>query len=123
MVADWDCIVRNLLRAARVGIFGAWYRPAILPPAAFEEFLHLVEEALAFRAALRVAFGFRLELLEQLALPAREVLRRLDRHLDIHVAAHGAAQHREPLAPQPELIAGLGPGRDLDLRLGAVDRR
>src|SRR5579863_2848202 len=93
-----------------------------LPSAAFEELLHLGEEALAFRAAFAVAFGFRLKFLQQLALPAREILRRLHRDLDIHVAAHRASQHREPLAAQAELIARLRAGRDLHLRLGAIDR-
>src|ERR1700722_17257716 len=80
---------------------------ADLLPTALEEFLHLREETLPLRAALAVAQRFRLELLHQLPLPARQVLRGFHRDLDIHVAARRAPQHREALAAQAELIAGL----------------
>jgi hypothetical protein len=94
-----------------------------LAPAALEEFLHLGEEALAFGAAFAVSLRLCLELFEQFALPARQVLRRFHRHLNIHIAARRAPQHGKTLAAQAELFPGLRPRWDLDLRLGAVDRR
>src|ERR1700688_2311667 len=72
---------------------------------AFEELLYLGEEALMLRAALVVLLGLGFELLEQLALAAAEVTRRLHGDLDEHVAPRGAAQDRKPLAAEAELIA------------------
>src|SRR5690348_5499744 len=61
-------------------------RPPSAPPT-LEEGRHFGKEALMVRAAL-AAFGrFGLELLQQFALPGREVLWRFDRDLDEHVAA------------------------------------
>src|SRR6185437_7177704 len=88
-----------------------------------EELLHLGEEALAFRVALVVGHRFRLELLHELALPAGEVLRRLDGDLDVEIAARRAAQHGKALPAQAELVAGLGARRNFHPRLAAVDRR
>ena len=60
---------------------------------------------------------------KQLALAARQVLRRLDDDLDVEVAEVARAQHRHALAAQPELAPGLRALRDADLGLGAVERR
>src|SRR5580700_1940365 len=98
-------------------------RSTALSAAALEELLHLREEPFALRAALAMALGLCLELLEQLALAPCQMLRRLHRDLYIHVAAHRTAQHREAFAAQSELVAGLRARRDLHLRLAAVDRR
>src|SRR5208282_1783324 len=98
-------------------------RPAPSAAGALEEFLYLGEEPLAFGVVLLALLCLGLELLQQLALPASQVLRRLHRDLDEQVPARGAAQHRESLAAQAELIAGLRAGRHLHLGLAAVDRR
>ena len=62
------------------------------------------------------------EFLEQFTLATGQVLRRLDGHLNIHVATRRAAQHGETLAAQAELVAGLGARGDLHLCLAAIDR-
>src|SRR6056297_1815309 len=77
------------------------------------------EEALAFRV---VVLAQRLELAQELFLPAGEVDRRLDGQLDEHVAAGPAPQRRHALAPQTHLPAGLRAGGRLDARAAAVDR-
>src|SRR5690606_17825068 len=75
--------------------------------------------------ALLAAEG-RLELLQQLALRGGEVDRRLDHHPAVQVAWRAAAYRTHALAAQAEGLAGLGLGRDADLRLAAegqhVDR-
>jgi len=73
------------------------HHPNGLRPPALEEVAHLGEEALMVWAVFGALLGFRLELLQQLALLRTEVLRRFDRDLNEHVAALGAAQDREPL--------------------------
>src|SRR5258708_15775840 len=93
------------------------WRQSWLRPSALEELPHLGEEPLMVRAMFGALLRLSLELLQQLPLLRAEVLRRLHRDLNEHVAALGAAQDREPLAAQPELIAGLGAPRDLYLRL------
>src|SRR6185312_16377643 len=77
------------------------------------------EESLGFGAGLA---GL-LELLEQLFLFGRQVGRRLDGDLDVHVAALGRAHDRHALGAQAELVAALRPGRDVDARRPAVERR
>src|ERR1700712_1948888 len=89
------------------------YRPTSSLPV--KELAHPREESLGIRAALVVALGFLVEFLQQLALTAGEMLRRLHRDLDVHVAARRAAEHRESLGPQPELLAALRPCGDLHL--------
>src|SRR5688500_18493361 len=84
-----------------------------------EHLLHLAEEALGFGAGLAGP----LELLEQFLLLGREVGRRLDVDLDVHVAALGRAHDRHAPAAQAELVAALGAGRDVDARHLAVERR
>src|SRR4030095_8194467 len=64
-----------------------------------------------------------LELLEQFLLLGREIGRRLDVDLDVHVAALRRAHDRHALAAQAELVAALGAGRDVDARHLAVERR
>src|SRR6185437_14278823 len=64
-----------------------------------------------------------LELLEQLFLLGRQVGRRLDGDLDVHVAALGRAHDRHALGAQPELVAALRARRDVDARRLAVERR
>src|SRR5690606_8298144 len=63
------------------------------------------------------------ELLEKLALPARQVDRHLYRNLDVEVAGRGRAEHRHALAAQAELRAGLRAGGDRHLGPAAVQRR
>src|SRR5690242_17290615 len=87
-----------------------------------EELAHLGEEAFALRMGA-MAGAFLLELAQQFLLPLGEVDRRLDHHLDIHVAARGRAQHRHALAPQPELVAALRARRHVDLGAPAIDGR
>src|SRR5690606_17949141 len=98
-------------------------RPGLVPSPAetFEEIAHAGEEARRFGIVLRR--GYLLELLEQLALAAGEVLWRLDHDLDVHVANPGGAQYRHALAAQAELLAGLRAVGNLHARLAAVDRR
>src|ERR1700722_11722651 len=48
------------------------------------------------------------------------MLWRLHRDLYEHVASLGAAQDREPLAAQAEIVARLGARRNFHLRLGTV---
>src|SRR5690606_10051707 len=52
-----------------------------------------------------------------------ELNRGFDADLDIHVAAGGRAQHAHALALEAELLAGLGPGRDVHLGARALDGR
>src|SRR5687767_320870 len=84
-----------------------------------EHLLHLAEEAFGFGAGLA---GL-LELLEQLFLLGREIGRRLDVDLDVHVAALRRAHDRHALAAQAELVVALGAGRDVDARHLAIERR
>ena len=65
--------------------------------------------------------GLVLELLQQVPLALGEMPGRLDGDLDVHVAAGGAAQDREALAAQAELVAGLGACGNFHLRAAAVD--
>src|SRR5215212_7035628 len=81
-------------------------------PEPVPELLHLGEEAFALGGGAAVLVGLRFELLQEFALAARQVLRRFHRHLHVHVAAGGAAQHGEALAAQTELVARLRAGRD-----------
>src|SRR5919204_1713848 len=78
---------------------------------AAEHLLHLGEEAFGLGAGLAAGL---LELLEEFLLLGREVGRRLDVDLDVHVAALGRAHDRHALAAQAELMAALGAGRDID---------
>jgi len=72
----------------------------------FEEILHAGEKpARLGRIVLR---GELFELLQQFALAAGQVLRRLDSGLDVEVADIGLAQHRHALALETELAAVLG---------------
>src|SRR6185312_5570324 len=70
-----------------------------------------------------VARAFLLELAQQFLLALGEVDRRLDHHLDIHVAARRRAQHGHALAAQAELVAALRAGGHVDLGAGAIDGR
>ena len=79
---------------------------ARLTPETFPESPRLGEETFRFG---RVVAGLLVEFLEQLALAARQVYRRLDRHLDIHVAHLIGAQDGHTLALEAELLAGLRP--------------
>src|SRR5262245_21446551 len=88
-------------------------------PSAPEHLLHLAEEAFGFGAGLAGP----LEFLEQLLLLGREVGRRLDVDLDVHVAALGRAHDRHALAAQAELVAALGARWNVDARHLAVERR
>ena len=89
----------------------------------FEKFLHLGKKPFMLRAAGAMRFRLVLKFLHQLALPAGEVLRRLNRNLDIHIAALRAAEYRKPLRAQPELLAALGAGGNFHLRGRAIDGR
>src|SRR5690606_1303341 len=73
------------------------------------------------RSVLLAAEG-RLELLQQLALLGGEVDRGLDHHAAVQVARGAAAHRTHALAAQAEGLAGLGLGRDADLRLAAKGR-
>src|SRR6185437_1139828 len=95
--------------------------PAPLFTQILEEFLHLGEEALALGAGALAAFL--LELAQQFLLPLGQMHRRLDIHLDEHVAARRASQPRHALAAQPELMARLRPRRDRHLGAAAIDGR
>src|SRR5690606_20673732 len=86
-----------------------------------EKVLHPGEEPARLRVV--VLGGDLLKLLEQLALAARQVLRRFDRDLDVGVAVRRLAQHRHALAAQAELLAVLGAFGNLDPGLRAVERR
>src|SRR5690606_3979914 len=79
--------------------------PGRLSADAAEEIAHLREEARGLRVGL--AGGLALELLQQLALAARQALRGLDHHGDIHVALVARSQHRHAEAAQAELLARL----------------
>src|SRR5262249_30450212 len=92
-------------------------------PAVLEELAYLGEEAFGLGTAFRVALRFRLEFLEQFALPARQVLRSLHGDLDEHIAALVAAHEGKALAAQAELLAGLRAGGGFRARFAAVDRR
>src|SRR5271167_4086349 len=112
----WDCGAAPKPPARRAPAPG-------LAPAALEERCHLCEEALVVGAALATLGRLGLECLQQFALPRRQVLRRLDRDLDEHITARRAAQDREPLAAQAELIRSLRSGGDLYLRPRPVEHR
>src|SRR5579883_1550694 len=88
---------------------------------AVEELLDLAEESRGFR--LRVGRRQTVELDQQLALPLGELLRRLDDHLNIHVAVLSRTQHRHALAVQAESSPGLHALGNLHTRLASVDRR
>src|SRR5262245_17591919 len=90
-------------------------------PFSLEELLHLREEPGALRVGVFVALA--LEFLQQFALSARQVFRRLDVHLNVHVALHLGAQHRHALALQAELLAALAAFRHFDTRDAALDGR
>src|SRR5688572_1503720 len=77
---------------------------------AVDELFDLAEESHGLR--LGVVRGELLEFGEQLALLLGEVLRRLHRDLDVHVAALLGPQHRHALAGEPEAPAGLRAFRD-----------
>src|SRR6185437_2573301 len=77
----------------------------------------------ALRVVGLAAVAFLVELAQQLLLALRQIHRRLDHRLDVHVAALGRAQDRHALGPEAELVAGLRSGRDGDLGPAAVDRR
>src|SRR5690606_33433909 len=86
-----------------------------------EKFLHTCEKAVALRA--RIVAALRREFLQELALSARQVLRRFNFNLDVHVAGRLGAQDRHALALQTELLAGLRTFGDPDPRNAAIDGR
>src|SRR5262249_16125306 len=80
-----------------------------------EQFLHAGEEAFGFGAGGALAVASLGKLPQQLLLALREVDRRLDRDLDVHVAPRGRAQHAHALALEAELPAGLRARGDREL--------
>src|SRR5258708_1479327 len=86
-----------------------------------EEILNFREESGRFR--LRLGRRVLVEFLQQFLLALGELLRGLDQHLHIHVAALTRAQHRHALAGKAEAPARLRAVRHLHLGLAAVDRR
>src|SRR5579883_903972 len=104
----WDCDGGMVSSAAEYALVAA------------EHLLHLAEEAFGFGAGLAAGL---LEFLEQLLLLGGEIGRRLDADLDVHVAMLRRTDDRHALAAQPELMAGLGPRRNVDARHLAVERR
>src|SRR2546422_6702810 len=85
-----------------------------------EQLAHLGEERLRLR--VRVLAGEGGELLEQLTLLLGQLLRHLDGHTDVLIAALVAVEVRDALSAQPEHLAALRAGRDLHLHL-PVERR
>src|SRR5690606_13490710 len=64
-----------------------------------------------------------LEFAQELALPLVELLRRLNRHLHIHVATALGAQDRHAFSGEAEAFAGLGAFGHLHAGTAAVERR
>jgi hypothetical protein len=65
--------------------------------------------------------GDLLELLEQLALAGRELLRHLDEDAVARVATATALEHRHPFPTEPQHVAVLGARGHLELRDAAED--
>src|SRR5438552_18891928 len=84
-----------------------------------EEILHAGKEAGRFRIV--VLGGNLLEFLQQLALPLRQLLRRLDLDLDVEIADLGRTKHGHALGLETELLADLRTLGNADARLGAVE--
>src|SRR6185312_9848305 len=87
-----------------------------------QKFLHPREKPFAGGAGAVFVAGL-FELAQQFLLFLGQMLRRLDHHLDHHVAARRRAQHRHALAAQPHMVAGLRAGGNVEPRRGAVERR
>src|SRR5665213_4403104 len=81
------------------GVLQPWqdYKRDALFAQILEELFDLCEESFAFGLGL-AALARLLELAQQLLLALRQMNRRLDHDLDIHVAARGRAQHGHALA-------------------------
>ena len=93
----------------RTSLIGASAQPQRPRHQPLEELFHLGEEAGAFRVGLVRRFG--VEFHQQLALPPRQVLRRLDVELDKQVADVARAQDRHALAAQSAAAGPTAPPR------------
>src|SRR5207253_689272 len=85
-----------------------------------EQLAHLGEERRRLRVGVLAGEGG--ELLEQLTLLLGQLLRHLDGHAHVLIAALVAVEVRDALSAQPEHLAALRAGRDLHLHL-PIERR
>src|SRR5215471_159236 len=96
-----------------------WERSAARRPSTAEELLHPIDEGRAQRS--RGFHGGVAEVLEQITLAIRELLRHLEHDLVEGVAVAASAQMRQALALEDEMLAGLGARRHREPRLAAED--